>query len=408
MGLVFACPPPLELCAGSLPNCEARSRDDRRRSRAPGVVVSPLSLGGALLGAADAAEAAAILRVAVAPVRGDDPALVADGRAGSAYAPAAEERIGESPHDSLVVATKFGNPCELNGHTHDYSVGWLRGCLFQFANAAARQAHRGAAAPLAAGATLAALVAGAPRAARVAQSVGRHRQLGCVGPLGARRAGCRGGRRHAAGAVQRAAAGARSARAVRRDAEGRSCSPPSARAGSPTRVAAARLLLDQPVAPRTTSTPTAGASSCGRSCVRWHRRRRLARRFGLRVSELEDALPGTPRLHVGPRPGAHRRAAPRDGRHHRPLAAGRRVPRGAGGMCRPTRRRLSGAGRPIARCGAGAPDAAAVHRGERCACGTSTAAPRARADAAPRRRRRRVCGGGGGGPPPTLCGRRIT
>ena len=36
------------------------------RTLAPGVVVSPLSLGGALLGAADAAEAAAILRVAVA------------------------------------------------------------------------------------------------------------------------------------------------------------------------------------------------------------------------------------------------------------------------------------------------------------------------------------------------------
>ena len=92
------------------------------RTLAPGVVVSPLSLGGALLGAADAAEAAAILRVAVA----SGIALV---DTSSAYG-ASEERIGESPHDSLVVATKFGNPCELNGHTHDYSVGGCAAACF--------------------------------------------------------------------------------------------------------------------------------------------------------------------------------------------------------------------------------------------------------------------------------------
>ena len=92
------------------------------RTLAPGVVVSPLSLGGALLGAADAAEAAAILRVAVA----SGVALV---DTSSAYG-ASEQRIGESPHDSLVVATKFGNPCELNGHTHDYSVGGCAAACF--------------------------------------------------------------------------------------------------------------------------------------------------------------------------------------------------------------------------------------------------------------------------------------
>ena len=92
------------------------------RTLAPGVEVSPLSLGGALLGAADAAEAAAILRVAVA----SGIALV---DTSSAYGTSAE-RIGESPHDSLVVATKFGNPCELNGHTHDYSVGGCAAACF--------------------------------------------------------------------------------------------------------------------------------------------------------------------------------------------------------------------------------------------------------------------------------------
>ena len=33
-----------------------------------------------------------------------------------------ERRIGAAAAPGLAVATKFGNPCALNGHTHDYSV----------------------------------------------------------------------------------------------------------------------------------------------------------------------------------------------------------------------------------------------------------------------------------------------
>ena len=66
-----------------------------------------------MLGGIDWCEAAAILKLATESGMG----LV---DTSSAYG-ASETVIGEADH-SLAVATKFGNPCELNGHTHDYSA----------------------------------------------------------------------------------------------------------------------------------------------------------------------------------------------------------------------------------------------------------------------------------------------
>ena len=83
------------------------------RTLAPGVVVSPISLGGALLGV-DAAEGAALLEAAV-----ESGIALVDTSA--AYGES-EAVIGASPHPNLLVATKFGNPSELNNHVHDYSA----------------------------------------------------------------------------------------------------------------------------------------------------------------------------------------------------------------------------------------------------------------------------------------------
>ena len=92
------------------------------RTLAPGVVVSPISLGGALLGV-DAAEGAALLDAAV-----ESGIALVDTSA--AYGES-EAVIGVFPHSNLLVATKFGNPCELNGHTHDYSVGGCAAASFR-------------------------------------------------------------------------------------------------------------------------------------------------------------------------------------------------------------------------------------------------------------------------------------
>ena len=94
-----------------------------KRRLVAGVEVSPLSLGGALLGLQ---EGPAILRLA----RASGIKLV---DTSSAYGPS-EKTIGASPHE-FVVATKFGNPCELNGGRHDYSVAHARACLEQSASA---------------------------------------------------------------------------------------------------------------------------------------------------------------------------------------------------------------------------------------------------------------------------------
>ena len=82
------------------------------RELLPGVHVPPLSLGGAMLGAVSNSEASAILRVAV----GGGIKLV---DTASAYGHS-EERIGRGP--PMLVATKYGAPCELNGHTRDFSA----------------------------------------------------------------------------------------------------------------------------------------------------------------------------------------------------------------------------------------------------------------------------------------------
>ena len=83
------------------------------RSLFPGFDVSPLTLGGAVLGGIAAEEAQAILCVAAT-------AGIALVDTSSAYG-TSEAIIGHSAA-GLSVATKFGNPCGLNNHTHDYSV----------------------------------------------------------------------------------------------------------------------------------------------------------------------------------------------------------------------------------------------------------------------------------------------
>lgn len=79
----------------------------------PGFQVPLLSLGGAPLGGIAAGEASSILRVAA-----DAGIALVD--TSSAYG-ASEGVIGDAPVE-LSVTTKFGNPCALNGHTHDYSA----------------------------------------------------------------------------------------------------------------------------------------------------------------------------------------------------------------------------------------------------------------------------------------------
>ena len=110
------------------------------RTLAPGVVVSPISLGGALLGV-DAAEGAALLDAAV-----ESGIALVDTSA--AYGES-EAVIGVFPHSNLLVATKFGNPCELNGHVHDYSAEHCAASAFR-SLAPRRQADRRAPAALAA------------------------------------------------------------------------------------------------------------------------------------------------------------------------------------------------------------------------------------------------------------------
>lgn len=66
-----------------------------------------------MLGGIDGSEAASVLKLA-----SDSGLRLVD--TSSAYG-LSETVIGAADH-SLAVATKFGNPCELNGHTHDYST----------------------------------------------------------------------------------------------------------------------------------------------------------------------------------------------------------------------------------------------------------------------------------------------
>lgn len=94
---------------------------DSRRELYPGFSLPPLSLGGAPLGGLAPSEAHAILRVAAEAGIG----LV---DTSSAYGQS-EAIIGESPME-LSVATKFGNPCGLNCHKHDYSVGHCAQALY--------------------------------------------------------------------------------------------------------------------------------------------------------------------------------------------------------------------------------------------------------------------------------------
>jgi aryl-alcohol dehydrogenase-like predicted oxidoreductase len=94
----------------------------RRRELLPNVSIPPISLGGANLGGGDDQEAEAILRVAA-----QSGIELVD--TSSAYG-RSEEIIGASSH-RLLVTTKFGNPCELNGQTHDYSVGHCAACAFR-------------------------------------------------------------------------------------------------------------------------------------------------------------------------------------------------------------------------------------------------------------------------------------
>ncbi len=86
----------------------------RRRQLFPGFDLPPLTLGGALLGGLDGGEAHAILDVAA------QSGLIELVDTSSAYGDS-EAVIGTSPAQ-LSVATKFGNPCGLNNHTHDYSA----------------------------------------------------------------------------------------------------------------------------------------------------------------------------------------------------------------------------------------------------------------------------------------------
>jgi aryl-alcohol dehydrogenase-like predicted oxidoreductase len=96
------------------------------RELVPGKVsVSPVSLGGAMLGGASAAEAAAILSVAV-----ESGIALVD--TASSYGHS-EERIGNGP--PILVATKYGTPCELNGHQRDYSA---RACALALRNSLAQ------------------------------------------------------------------------------------------------------------------------------------------------------------------------------------------------------------------------------------------------------------------------------
>ena len=85
-----------------------------RRQLFPGYYVPPLTLGGAPLGGLDGREAHAILRLAA-----ESGMELVD--TSSAYGDS-ESVIGSSPVGGLHVATKFGNPCALNGQKHDYSA----------------------------------------------------------------------------------------------------------------------------------------------------------------------------------------------------------------------------------------------------------------------------------------------
>ena len=86
--------------------------DQPMRRLYEGFSVPALSLGGALLGGLPGHEVAAILRLAAkAGMRLVDTS--------SAYGKS-EAVIGAAAVE-MSVATKFGNPCGLNGHTHDYS-----------------------------------------------------------------------------------------------------------------------------------------------------------------------------------------------------------------------------------------------------------------------------------------------
>ena len=91
-----------------------RLEDAPKRELYPGFSPSALTLGGAPLGGIDTSEAHAILRVAA-----ESGITLVD--TSSAYGDS-ESVIGAAPVE-MSVATKFGNPCGLNGHTHDYSAG---------------------------------------------------------------------------------------------------------------------------------------------------------------------------------------------------------------------------------------------------------------------------------------------
>ena len=90
-----------------------RLKDAPKRELYPGFSPSALTLGGAPLGGIASLEAHAILRVAA-----ESGITLVD--TSSAYGDS-ESVIGAAPVE-LSVATKFGNPCGLNGHTHDYSA----------------------------------------------------------------------------------------------------------------------------------------------------------------------------------------------------------------------------------------------------------------------------------------------
>ena len=98
-----------------------RVKDAQKRELYPGFSPSVLTLGGAPLGGIDTSEAQAILRVAA-----ESGITLVD--TSSAYG-ASESVIGEAPVE-MSVATKFGNPCALNGHTHDYSAAHCTAALY--------------------------------------------------------------------------------------------------------------------------------------------------------------------------------------------------------------------------------------------------------------------------------------
>ena len=85
----------------------------KRRELYPGFSVPALTLGGAPLGGIDEGEAQSILQVAA-----DAGIELVD--TSSAYGES-EAVIGRAPV-KMSVTTKFGNPCGLNNHTHDYSA----------------------------------------------------------------------------------------------------------------------------------------------------------------------------------------------------------------------------------------------------------------------------------------------